>query len=163
MSAVSMSSVDTKSNRVYPNMASAIAKRRRVYDGSTLSEENAGILVERGTKITEAGVVFSHDQGVAFNVPFILPLALLKKFFSNIRCPVLILEGKENKTTPSKEAVEELLGVIQEHARFSIRRELPGGHYLHLECLKMTGDEINDFLSSSQSSSNHECIPRSKI
>jgi len=146
--AAQMANLSSVTPRVYQSLESA-AKRRQVnYVGGTLRKEDAMLLAERGSRITENGLIFSHDPIIKSGSPFIETQSLMMSVLTNTQCAVLVL-GCTGLMLPTaeKEAQVERINVVYKNAKCKIRKRIKGGHHFHMENPKQVAQEIKQFLT----------------
>ena len=147
---------------VYPTIESAAERRVVSRYGNSLRLEDAKILMERGTKEAEDrdGFIFSHDPRLKhFDMPHCVPsLDTYTSILSNIKCAVLVLQGKNVKL---KGEWERNVNTICQHGHVCIKRQVSGGHHTHLEYPNESALEIGEFLL--QQSITHKVVSNSKL
>ena len=146
--AVQMANLSSVTPRVYQSLESA-AKRRQVKNvGGTLPKEDAMSLAERGSRITENGLIFSHDPILKTGYPFIETQSLMMSVLTNTQCAVLVL-GSTGLMLPTaeKEAQMERINVVYKNAKCKIRKRINGGHHFHMENPEQVAQEIKQFLA----------------
>ncbi|XP_029202241.2 serine hydrolase-like protein 2 [Acropora millepora] len=156
--ATSMANVKARTQYVYPNLESAAERRQLVPTfGTTLTREDAILLVRRGTRSTKNGLIFSHDPAIKHVcVPFFVPEESLLSIFSKIQCKVLALYGTDNKTELiENDKARERINVINKTAKMILLKRIKGGHYFHLENPSEVVQAIKMFLANNYCQSKH--------
>lgn len=148
--ATRMTNIKPANPRVYESVEKAASRREeRVDSFFTLSMEAALLITRRGTKVTNEGVVFSHDPVVkGLSRPFYPPEFSIKLILNRIKSALLILEGTTSKV--EKEIRERSILYCQ-NAKFHKRKMVKGGHHFHIDNPEQTATEIQQFLSQCDS------------
>jgi len=114
-----------KRKPVYPDLAAAVRARA---EAGHVGEEAARVLCARGVEPVEGGVGWRADARLRVRSPAYLTEPQVRAFLEAIRAPtLLVVAGSGN-----------LVGRAHMPARYAAvrgleRREIPGGHHLHLE------------------------------
>ena len=158
--ATSMADVKARTQYVYPNLESAAERRQLVPTfGTTLSREDAILLVRRGTRSTKNGLIFSHDPAIKHVcVPFFVPEESLLSILSKIKCKVLALYGTDKTElidVDTKDRIRERINVINKTAKMILLKRIKGGHYFHLENPSEVVQAIKMFLANNYCQSKH--------
>ena len=159
--ATSMADLKAQTRYVYPNLESAAERRQLVpIYGTTLSREDAILLVRRGTRSTKNGLIFSHDPAIKHVcVPFFVPEKSVLSILSKIQCKVLALYGTDNKTElidmDMKDRIRERINVINKTAKLILHKRIKGGHHFHLENPSGVVQAIKMFLANNYCQSKH--------
>ncbi len=124
--------------REFAGLEAAVAARRR---GTELDSESASLLVSRGIRRTESGVVFRHDPGLKINSRLRLTEPQVSSFLAAIRCPVLAIRAQDGWPFP-----EELLRSRCSQIENLERCDVPGGHHVHLTHPEVVSERIREFL-----------------
>ena len=153
--ASTMSVTKTVTLRSYQSLESAAERRQLPSLENTLRKEDAMLLTERGTRITENGVVFSHDPILKHAyLPFIEPQSLMVSILSNTRCAVLVLQSTDYVLQRiEKEAQVERIKIIYQNATCKLWKRVKGAHHFHLENPEQVAQEIKEFLALCKSQS----------
>ena len=135
--------------RVFPDIALAVRARMQGVTGSTLSEEAARLLVERGlapvqeTGSASRGYAWSSDPRLTLPTMMRLTEAQVRDLVRGIECPTRVIHAD-----PPQPYLPEPLR--SERAALLPRGELmvmPGGHHLHMEQPAEVAAAIGDFLA----------------
>jgi pimeloyl-ACP methyl ester carboxylesterase len=118
--------IAAKSLRVFDALEVAIAARMQA---NGLSERAARALVERGTRRTEGGFVWSSDPRLTLTSAIRLTEAQILAYLEGIACPTLLVTADPSPPyfTPGTVARRTAAVPTLEHV------VLPGSHHLHLE------------------------------
>ena len=145
--ATKMSEIKKATPRVYQSLESAVERRQVNGMFATLRKEDAIVLTERGIRLTEKGIIFSHDPIVkGLYVPFI-ESPLIIPVLSNTQCAVLLLESTGHVIDEEWEAQLERMKIIYHNAKCKVWKRIKGSHYFHMENPKQVAQEINEFLA----------------
>ncbi len=120
------SAARAKGDRVMASIDEAAARLVR-YD-PLLDVELARQLAHHGTRATAAGVVWKHDPAHMTMGPYPFRVAVAERYWANITCPVLAIDGAESRLNLSAEERARRRGMLE-----SCRAvEIPGaGHAVH--------------------------------
>ncbi len=118
--------IAAKSLRVFAGLDVAVAARMQA---NGLSEAAARALVERGTRRTEGGFVWSSDPRLTLTSAIRLTEAQILAYLTGIACPTLLITAEPSPPYFTREVVERRCAVVTGIERVS----LPGSHHLHLE------------------------------
>jgi YrbI family 3-deoxy-D-manno-octulosonate 8-phosphate phosphatase len=138
-SAAQRVSRESRQPRPHDDLEAAAVRLRAA--NQALSLEAARILVERGTRQTDEGVVWSSDSRLRGLSPMRITEAHIGAFLGRIACPTLLLIG-DNGYPFDPALLETRLGRI----RLGQQRTLPGSHHLHLEDPAPVAAAIQAFL-----------------
>jgi pimeloyl-ACP methyl ester carboxylesterase len=118
--------IAAKSLRVFESREVAVAARMQA---NGLSEAAARTLVERGTRRTEGGFVWSSDPRLTLTSAIRLTEAQILAYLEGIACPTLLVTADPSPPYFTRETVERRCAAVPriEHV------VLPGSHHLHLE------------------------------
>ena len=118
--------IAAKSLRVFASRDVAVAARMQA---NGLSEAAARALVERGTRRTEGGFVWSSDPRLTLTSAIRLTEAQILAYLEGIACPTLLVTADPSPPYFTRETVERRRAAVPriEHV------VLPGSHHLHLE------------------------------
>ncbi len=130
--------IAAKSLRVFAGLEVAIAARRQA---NGLSEAAARALVERGTRRTEGGFVWSSDPRLTLTSAIRLSEAQILAYLAGIACPTLLVLADPSPPYFTRETVERRCAVVPRIERVA----LPGTHHLHLEDPGPVAAAIADF------------------
>jgi pimeloyl-ACP methyl ester carboxylesterase len=128
--------------RVFPDMKSAVAARRRDTD---LPENAARRLVERGTEEVEGGVRFTFDPRLKTRSRLRFTENQVLAFLAAIDCPVLAVRATQGWPFP-RDVVEARLAVIPSLER----AEVEGGHHVHLTHPERVAPPVARFFSATR-------------
>jgi pimeloyl-ACP methyl ester carboxylesterase len=126
--------------RVFPDLASAIAARRR---DSDLDEEAARLLVARGTAAVDGGVRFRHDPRLKTRSRLRFTEEQVLAFLRAIPCPVLAVRARQGWPFPEEE-VRARLAVIPDLQV----AEVEGGHHVHMTNPERVAPLLRAFFSA---------------
>ncbi len=134
--------------RVFPDIALAVRARMQGVTGSSLSEEAARLLVERGLAPAQdaggaQGYAWSSDPRLTLPTMMRLTEAQVRDLVRGIECPTRVIHAD-----PPQPYLPEPLR--SERAALLPRGELvvmPGGHHLHMEQPAAVAAAIGDFLA----------------
>jgi pimeloyl-ACP methyl ester carboxylesterase len=118
--------IAAKSLRVFERLDVAVAARMQA---NGLSEAAARALVERGTRRTEGGHVWSSDPRLTLTSAIRLTEAQILAYLGGIACPTLLVLADPSPPYFTPETVERRCAVVAGIERVV----LPGTHHLHLE------------------------------
>jgi len=135
--------ISRESRRPRPHDDKQAAAARLRSANQALGEEASRILVERGTRETDEGVVWSSDPRLRGLSPMRITEAHISAFLERIACPTLLLIGDNGY--PFDPA---LLEARLRHIRLSQQATLPGSHHLHLEDPEPVAAAIQAFLAA---------------
>eukprot|EP00698_Gefionella_okellyi_P004239 TRINITY_DN13936_c0_g1_i1.p1 TRINITY_DN13936_c0_g1~~TRINITY_DN13936_c0_g1_i1.p1 ORF type:complete len:304 (-),score=40.46 TRINITY_DN13936_c0_g1_i1:32-943(-) len=127
-----------KSNRTFRSKLEA-AKALRVKNES-MSKESALLLVDRGTKPVEGGIMFRHDIQVRASSMQRFEESSIKEMMQDIKVPVLVVVA-ENGFIVESSAIERLQYV----PKWAVAR-IPGGHHVHMDDADATAAVVLPFL-----------------
>lgn len=118
--------IAAKSLRVFESTHVAVAARMQA---NGLSERAARTLVERGTRRTEGGFVWSSDPRLTLTSAIRLTEAQILAYLAGIACPALLVTADPAPPYFTRETVARRTAAVAsiEHV------VLPGSHHLHLE------------------------------
>ena len=118
--------IAAKSLRVFASLDVAVAARMQA---NGLSETTARALVERGTRRTEGGFVWSSDPRLTLTSAIRLTEAQILAYLEGIACPTLLVTADPSPPYFTRETAERRRAAVPriEHV------VLPGSHHLHLE------------------------------
>ena len=147
--ATKMSERKKATPRVYQSVEAAAERRQVNQMFATLCKEDAMLLTERGIRLTEKGIVFSHDPIVkGLYKPFMESQAIMMSVLSNTQCAVLLLESTAHVIKKEeKEAQLERMKIIYQNAKCKVWKRIKAGHHLHMENPEQVAQEINEFLA----------------
>ncbi|KAJ7380522.1 Serine hydrolase-like protein 2 [Desmophyllum pertusum] len=168
--ATKMTVTNLRTPRFYESVETAAARREEPSVGNTLRKEDALLLTERGTRVTQDGVIFSHDPVLKGTIyPFFRASVIskansfqdpvcsvgvkrssLKLILSKIQCAVLVLEGTDSYSVHNsarREERKEGLVLFINMQSFKMWKNVQGGHYLHLDNPEQIAQEIKQFLA----------------
>ena len=134
--------------RVFPDITLAVRARMQGVTGSSLSEEAARLLVERGLAPAQEaggaqGYAWSSDPRLTLPTMMRLTEAQVRDLVRGIECPARVIHAD-----PPQPYLPEPLR--SERAALLPRGELivmPGGHHLHMEQPAEVAAAIGDFLA----------------
>ncbi len=126
--------------RVFPDLESAIAARRR---DSDLDEEAARLLVERGTTAVDGGIRFRHDPRLKTRSRLRFTEEQVLAFLRQIPCPVLAVRARQGWPFPEDE-VRARLAVIPDLQV----AEVEGGHHVHMTDPERVAPLLRAFFSA---------------
>jgi len=131
----------TKRKTIHPTLASAVNARKQVSD---LTDENAKLIVERGSQLLEDGITWRADSRLRNTSPYRLTLAQAKQFIKDIKKPVQLIYGDKGPEFVSHGLVHygPLFGDFSAH-------KLSGGHHIHMEQPLKTAYLISEFIKNS--------------
>ncbi|CAL8332800.1 unnamed protein product [Merluccius merluccius] len=117
----------------------------------TLSEESAQILLERGLRQVEGGVVFSRDFRINLKNIVRISLEQSVELQSGIKARVLVLIAEEGfgkmfAEPDQKKFTSTLLQGYREQDGIVVR--VPGDHHVHLNHPEIVAPFVSDFLQS---------------
>ncbi len=133
----SEAALEGTSNRLFPDLARAIAARRK---GSDLNEEGARLLVERGAEVLDGGVRFTHDPRLKTSSLVRLTEEQVLAFLAVIQCPVLAVRADQGWPFPPEVLIGRLASIPQAEVV-----EVHGGHHVHLTCPEQVAPHIRAF------------------
>ena len=160
--ATKMSEMKTTTPRVYQSLESAAERRQVNNESSSLRKEDAVLLTERGTRLTEKGIIFSHDPTIkGFLSPLLESQSLMMSVLSNSQCAVLLLESTDHKIkSEERKAQRDRMKIIYQNAKYKVWKRIKGGHHFHMENPKQVAQEISEFLALCKS---HDQSVQSKL
>lgn len=118
--------IAAKSLRVFESTAVAVAARMQA---NGLTEAAARLLVERGTRRTEGGFVWSSDPRLTLTSAIRLTEAQILAWLAGITCPTLLVTAEPSPPYFTRDVVERRCAAVAGIERVA----LPGTHHLHLE------------------------------
>jgi pimeloyl-ACP methyl ester carboxylesterase len=129
--------LNANSSRVFPSFEAALAARLA---DSGLDSSSARLLVERGTRVEEGGVRFTHDPRLKTKSRLRLTEEQALAYLEMIRCPVLLIHATDGFRYPD--------GIVARRfeAVADIKRtEVEGGHHVHLTHPERVAPIIREF------------------
>ncbi len=124
--------------RRYPDAETAVAARVRVGD---VGEAGARLLVERALRPVDDGFNWRSDPRLRYRSPAYLVEAQVVAFLERIRCPALLLTGRDAELAQRPGFAARCHAV-----RGLVHQALPGGHHLHLDRPDAVAGPLRDFL-----------------
>jgi pimeloyl-ACP methyl ester carboxylesterase len=118
--------------------------------GSSLTEESARILMQRGTKKHGTGVVFTRD--IRQKLPSLDPAPtedVMLRFVSRIRCDLLVIRANQGAYPVPSSVRQKYYSLYERNCRLFRDVPLEGTHHLHMNNPETVGPVINDFLAES--------------
>jgi pimeloyl-ACP methyl ester carboxylesterase len=115
-----------KSLRVFPTLDDAIAARRTA---SRFGEVAARMLVTRGTREVDGGVVWSSDPRLTMTSAIRLTDEQIDAYLAGISCPTLVIAADPAPTWIPHEAMARRIALLKDGTRAIV----PGSHHVHLE------------------------------
>lgn len=150
--ATKMASIKPANPRVYESVEKAAVRREETEDTNPyypLSKESALSITKRGTKVTNEGVIFSHDPVIrGLFRPFISPEVSIKLILYRIKSSMLVLEGTTSKIEIE---VRERPILLCQNAKFLMKKKVEGGHHFHMDNPEQTAREIKQFFMQQES------------
>ncbi|KAE8611133.1 hypothetical protein XENTR_v10012351 [Xenopus tropicalis] len=128
------------------------ALQRLLEANVSLTQETAKLLLERGTKTVEGGVVFSRDIRVTVNNSLPLSTEQCVLMLSKIQADVHIIMANEGLTADMMRGVYTDVGqALLKGFRESLKERcqvtvVDGNHFVHLNEPEKVAGIINDFL-----------------
>ncbi|MCB1316169.1 MAG: alpha/beta hydrolase [Leptospiraceae bacterium] len=127
------------SQPLYRNKERAIRSRRRA---GNLSEQSAGVLVERNLEEVEGGFCWRTDPRLKTPSAVRLTENQVTAFLRRIQAPVLLLAAEDSQY---RDGFEKMIRErIQAIANIQVQY-LPGGHHLHMENPEPVAEHIRAF------------------
>ena len=149
--ATKMSEIKTTTPHAYQSLESAVERREmKCFPGNALCKEDAVLLTERGTRLTEKGIIFSHDPILkGLYVPFMESHSLLMSVLSNTQSAVLLLESTGHKimSEEGKARRDRMKTIVYQNANCKVWKRIKGGHHFHMENPKQVAQEIIEFIA----------------
>ncbi len=138
----SESELANASARVFPDLAAAVAARRR---NSDIDSESARMLVERSIEPCAGGVRFTYDPRVKTRSRLRLTEEQVLAFLRAIRCPVLAVRASGGWPYPEQVLVERLAVVADVRTV-----QVEGGHHVHLTHPERVAPLIREFFDDAE-------------
>ncbi|RWS28002.1 serine hydrolase-like protein [Leptotrombidium deliense] len=113
-----------------------------------LTEKSAQILMKRGTKPQNGGVVFTRDSKQ--NLPYLDPLHSKVEYLelmSKVKCDVLIIMASKGMFSTYDN--KDLFNVLQQNCRSFKQVRMEGDHFLHMDIPEQVASHINPFFEQS--------------
>lgn len=128
-----------KQLRVFPSLAEPIAARRQ-HPQMPLSEAAARLLVERGTRATAGGYVWSSDPRLTLTSAIRLTEEQIKSYLRGIQCPTRLVVAEPCMPFIDQAMMSERIALVP---TLTLRR-LPGTHHLHMETPEIVAQALRD-------------------
>jgi pimeloyl-ACP methyl ester carboxylesterase len=138
---VDRSNENRKPLRYFPDLEQAIKARCQAGD---LSPEAARFIVERGTRKTDSGYIWSSDSRLTLTSMSRLTEAQILNDLQGIQCPTLLLLADPSPPFFSEHMMTRRAQVVPQIKTLRI----PGTHHLHLEDPEPVAQAITTFLGS---------------
>lgn len=135
--------------RVFPDIALAVRARMQGVTGSTLSEDAARLLVERGlAPVQDAdgaaqGYAWSSDPRLTLPTMMRLTEAQVRDLVRGIECPTRVIHADPPQPYLPEPLRSERAALLP-HGELVV---MPGGHHLHMEQPAEVAAAIGDFLA----------------
>lgn len=127
--------------RVFTDTATPIRARMQA---NQLSEANARLLVERGVKPVDGGLVWSSDQRLTLPTPQRLDEAQIAALVADIRCPTRVIFAEPAQPYFPEPLRSQRAGLLPDGELIV----MPGTHHLHMEDPAGVARAIGDFFTA---------------
>ena len=134
----SLKSLNISQTKVYKDLNGAIEAR---CEATGLPVRAIQPIVERGIKVAEDGVTWSHDPKLNLPSAHYFSEGQVLAFLSAIRANTLLIQAT-NGTLTNDANTNERIGAVHSIDTY----ELPGKHHVHLEYPAKVGELLNEFL-----------------
>lgn len=115
-----------------------------------LSEKSKKVLLSRGTRPVESGLVLKRDIRAKTGKTFVVPLETQKAIVSRYKGDMLIFRATDGASVQQLKDLEaEYMKSYKKHCKRFEYIELQGGHYVHLNQPELLAPAINRFLCHS--------------
>lgn len=117
-----------------------------------LSRDGALCLLKRSTKTASEGngVVFTRDNRLNAMLANKADIHILKNYYSNIKCEMIIFRGKNGLVNLQNVEVREVVDVYKKSCKQFKLIEVEGDHYVHLTHPERIAGMINSFCFSAK-------------
>ncbi|MEW6996561.1 alpha/beta fold hydrolase [Colwelliaceae bacterium BS250] len=130
----------SKQKNVHKNLNAAVKARMNVSD---LPNDAAKLIVSRGLKTVEQGVVWRSDPRLRNTSPQRFSIKQALQVVANIHCPVTLIVGDNGF-----DMIQTGIKVFGEHINEFTLHSVKGGHHPHMESVNDTVNIVAEFLSS---------------
>jgi valacyclovir hydrolase, putative len=128
---------------------SAISKMMESH-GHSLTKESAKLLLQRGSKWMDDGLVFTRD--IRLKLPPLDPMPSVDDIYNimeGIRCDLLVILAEQSLHVTPEKIKSRFFEMYENNCRLFKSSLLPGSHHIHMNNPDIVGKVINEFIKES--------------